>query len=117
MANIKRVPGQINTVGSVTSTIVSYAVPNSFVSQVSVVITGKDIASNAVVSFKKIVTFKCFNNIVSVVGGTNIITHKDSGYNSASINEAVSGQNVQFTVTGVSGKTIDWYAIMDIFHN
>lgn len=115
MANIIRVVDSGQTIGATTTDIINYAIPNNTVCICKVKITGRT-STMDVIAFSKIVTFKCVANIVSIVGGTNLISpHKDAALSSAAMIEAIIGQICKFTVTGVAGKIINWMASMDVY--
>jgi hypothetical protein len=108
------VSGTATTVGA-TSTVLNVNVPVPLGSAISfrVNIVGNDTAGGVAIGGEALGTFKNFGGVVSVSGQVDTTINRDALLNTGTFSLIVSGTNVQVSVTGVAGHTIDWRGNID----
>ncbi len=101
--------GNIQTVGAVTSTIISVPTVSKTAYQFDVLFAAGDTATTAAAGFSFKVRAKN-TGAVSVGAILQKTTSADAAINTANVTASLSGANVVFQVVGVVGKTINWVA-------
>jgi len=106
-----RVSGTVTTVGATTSTIISFplgATPAGFMFEL--IINGFETATNSSTSY----WFICGSSTTgaaATVEGTNEDFIEPASFASSDVDAVAAGNSVNFNVTGVAGKTINWTAV------
>src|SRR3989344_5701163 len=104
-----KVVGTVQTVGAVTSTIITYAVPDNTVVVFSAYVVGRSTAGDSA-GYAVVFTAKRHGGGAATAVGViaNLSTQFDAALTTASSDITVSGNNVIARVVGVAGLTIDW---------
>lgn len=76
-------------------------------------LAGMDVASNLAIGGELIGLAKNIGGVLTVVGIPDITKNNDIALSTWTASLGISGTNVQVTVRGVAGETINWRVIVD----
>ncbi len=98
------------TIGAVATVVKTFPTSTGGVYSFNTTAQGTDITSNLAVLRNQWGLIRNVSGTLTAVGGalTTTVTASDTGLTTASVTYAISGTNVNVTVNGVAGETINW---------